>query len=107
LNGQVDGEEFAASHRQLLLERLNNMMPTIGIDRWNLEQHRAAVRPASYDRHPLIGRHRWVSNAYTLNGLGSKGSLMAPLLAEQVCDCIETGQSVDPLLDWQRRDKTL
>lgn len=107
LNGQVDGEEFAANNRQILLERLNNMFPTIGIDRWNLEQHRAAVRPASYDRHPLIGRHRWVSNAYTLNGLGSKGSLMAPLLAEQVCDCIETGQSADPFLDWQRRDKSL
>lgn len=104
LNGLVNGEEFAMENRQILLERLNNMFPEINKGRWSVEQHRAAVRPASYDRHPLIGRHRAISNAYTLNGLGSKGSLMAPLLAEELCDCIETGKSVDPLLDWRRRD---
>jgi glycine/D-amino acid oxidase-like deaminating enzyme len=45
-----------------------------------LEQ-RSAVRPASYDRHPLLGQHDVHDNAFCLNGLGSKGTLMAPKLA--------------------------
>lgn len=106
LNGQVEGVEYAMDNRRVLLERLSNTLPWIGTERWNLEQHRAAVRPASYDRHPLIGRHPWISNAYTLNGLGSKGSLMAPLLAHQLCDSIEIGEPIDPFLDWRRRGNT-
>ncbi|MFN7730318.1 MAG: NAD(P)/FAD-dependent oxidoreductase [Pirellula sp.] len=66
-------------------------------------QHRAAVRPASYDRHPLIGRHPQHPNLLCLNGLGSKGSLMAPLLAAHLLDAALHHGTIDRQLDWQRR----
>lgn len=66
-----------------------------------LEQ-RWAVRPASYDRHPLIGPHDVHANAFCLNGLGSKGTLMAPRLAEMALDAME-GTPIDPTLLWTRR----
>lgn len=66
-----------------------------------LEQ-RWAVRPASYDRHPLIGPHDTHANAFCLNGLGSKGTLMAPRLAEMALDAM-AGAPIDPTLAKSRR----
>ncbi len=66
-----------------------------------LEQ-RWAVRPASYDRHPLIGPHDEHANAFCLNGLGSKGTLMAPRLAEMALDAM-AGAPIDPSLSKSRR----
>ncbi len=66
-----------------------------------LEQ-RWAVRPASYDRHPLIGPHDRIASAYCLNGLGSKGTLMAPRLSEMLIEAMD-GASIDPTLLRSRR----
>ncbi|MFN7737694.1 MAG: NAD(P)/FAD-dependent oxidoreductase [Pirellula sp.] len=66
--------------------------------------HRAAVRPASYDRHPLIGPHPTQPNLYCLNGLGSKGSLMAPHLASLLLDCILENKTIERSLQWHRRE---
>ena len=65
-------------------------------------EQRWAVRPASYDRHPLMGPHDVYRNAFCLNGLGSKGTLMAPRLAEMAIDSME-GSALDPALNWSRR----
>ena len=63
---------------------------------------RAAVRPASYDRHPLIGQHETIDRMYCMNGLGSKGSLMAPGLANIILDAID-GARIPKHLEWKRR----
>ncbi len=65
--------------------------------------HRIAVRPASYDRHPLLGPRLETPNILCFNGLGSKGSLMAPWLADHLLDHLLENQSVDPSLLWFRR----
>lgn len=65
---------------------------------------RAAVRPASYDRHPLIGSHPNFSNLCCFNGLGSKGSLMAPRLANHLLDYLQLGSPIDGDLNWSRRE---
>lgn len=65
-------------------------------------EQRWAVRPASYDRHPLIGSHPRQGCAYCLNGLGSKGTLMSPRLAEMVINAID-GATIDPMLLSTRR----
>ncbi len=66
-----------------------------------LEQ-RWGVRPASYDRHPLIGAHDVYSSVYCMNGLGSKGTLMAPRLAELLLDAMQ-GATIEPSLLRSRR----
>ncbi|HUP78562.1 MAG TPA: FAD-dependent oxidoreductase [Pirellula sp.] len=63
---------------------------------------RWGIRPASYDRHPLIGSHGVHLNAFCVNGLGSKGTLMAPRLAEMIIDAMEGG-TIDPTLNRSRR----
>lgn len=74
--------------------------PQVDVD---LIEQRAAVRPASYDRHPLIGSHPEHSNLVCLNGLGSKGSLMAPRLAHLLLDELEFCTPIEKVLRYDRR----
>jgi len=112
----------AQGFRNGLLQRWNNMLaevtPNVGFndpgvppdssssDRpdVNVLGHYAAVRPASYDRHPLIGPHPTHPNLFCLNGLGSKGSLMAPQLASLLLDCMLENRIIEPALQWRRRE---
>ena len=77
--------------------------PVASERRVELVGQRAAVRPASYDRHPLIGRHPVKEHLFVLNGLGSKGTLMSPRLAHHLCDLIEHGKEIEFSLDWMRK----
>lgn len=57
--------------------------------------HRAAVRPIIRESRPLIGRHPKEDRLGYFNGLGSKGSLLAPWYARCLCDHL-TNQSPIP-----------
>lgn len=65
-------------------------------------EQRSAIRPASYDRHPLMGQHNVHGNVFCLNGLGSKGTLMAPRLAELAIAAMN-GASIDRVFSRSRR----
>jgi glycine/D-amino acid oxidase-like deaminating enzyme len=46
--------------------------------------HRAAVRPVIDAGYPVLGRHPAHPQLAYFNGLGSKGSLLAPFFADQL-----------------------
>lgn len=64
----------------------------------------AAVRPTMKDYEPVLGRHPKWANVFILNGLGSKGTLKAPMLAKKLLGCmtgateVESEHSYDRLL---------
>jgi glycine/D-amino acid oxidase-like deaminating enzyme len=49
---------------------------------YTVVDHQAGLRPATRDRHPFIGVHPMKDNMFVLNGLGSKGVIMIPWLAD-------------------------
>jgi glycine/D-amino acid oxidase-like deaminating enzyme len=100
LDSTVDDRPQVLLARQELMSRLASVL-ALATEAKVLD-HQAAVRPASYDRHPLIGRHRSQTGLYCLNGLGSKGSLMSPMLANELLDHME-GKELRNELNWQRR----
>lgn len=54
------------------------------IDRnYIIHSHKAGIRPSVKGRRPLAGRHHSNSNIYIFNGLGTKGTSLAPYWAEQ------------------------
>ncbi|MCA9041452.1 MAG: FAD-binding oxidoreductase, partial [Planctomycetaceae bacterium] len=68
--------------------------------------HQAAVRPSMEDLKPVLGALPHEPRVALLNGLGSKGALMAPLLAKELVDHLETGKELDPAIDlWTRLKK--
>ena len=46
--------------------------------------HRAGIRPSTRDRFPVAGPHPQRPDVWIINGLGAKGVLQAPWLAEQI-----------------------
>lgn len=63
---------------------------------------RAAVRPTMKDFEPVIGQHPEHKNIFILNGLGSKGVLRAPLLADRLLGKIKGHSEVPEKQDYSR-----
>lgn len=69
--------------------------------------HASGVRPIVSDRHPVIGLHPEHPQLGIFNGLGSKGSLLAPLIAEQFADALTGCGNVVAELDVEVRFPTV
>ena len=54
----------------------------------------AGIRPTVEDRRPLIGTHKEKKNYHIFNGLGTKGYLLAPKLAEEFVDYLLNGTAL-------------
>lgn len=50
---------------------------------YEIVDHIGGIRPSTKKRRPLIGRHPQYENMYLFNGLGTKGSSLAPYFAQQ------------------------
>ena len=55
---------------------------------YQLIDQKVAVRPSVKDRRAIIGNHKRHKNLYLMNGLGSRGMLLAPYLTNQLCSNI-------------------
>ncbi|WP_411767833.1 NAD(P)/FAD-dependent oxidoreductase [Winogradskyella sp. A3E31] len=65
-------------------------------------EHSAGVRPTTKDRRPLVGSHHSLDNVYILNGLGTRGVMIAPYVAEKLYKLIEYSEDLDPEIDVNR-----
>ena len=61
--------------------------------------HESGVRPIVTGRQPVIGIHPEHEQLGIFNGLGSKGSLLAPFVANQFADLLIEGTTIDPELN--------
>ncbi|WP_397445610.1 NAD(P)/FAD-dependent oxidoreductase [Polaribacter sp. R77954] len=62
----------------------------------------AGVRPTVRDRRPLIGPHPAYPQLVILNGLGTRGVMIAPTMAKQLFNHLEKGEDLDPVCDIKR-----
>lgn len=62
----------------------------------------AGIRPTVTDRRPLVGRHPEHKNVYLLNGMGSRGVMIAPYIAKELYQYIEAEKPLNPGIDIQR-----
>lgn len=69
---------------------------------YRIEAHWAGVRPSVKDRRPFLGESPVLKRLFLLNGLGTKGALMAPFWANHLADHLLEGKQLDPLVDIQR-----
>lgn len=64
--------------------------------------HVAGVRPTTKDRKPIVGTHMDHSNIHILNGLGTRGLMLGPPMAQQLFDFIENGEPIENAVDVNR-----
>ena len=72
---------------------------------YKIIDHKAGIRPTVRDRRPLIGFHREYENIGLFNGLGTKGVLIAPWLADHFADFLNGKSELSPEYDLQRVKK--
>ena len=63
--------------KEWLIEKLESIITLP----YKIIDHKASMRPTTIDRRPMIGFHPDYKNIYLLNGLGSRGVLLAPTLS--------------------------
>lgn len=78
-----------------LLEKLERLICC----NFTVLDQRAGIRPTVSDRRPLVGRHINHKNMYVLNGLGSRGVLIAPAMSLALYQFIETGKALHKEID--------
>jgi glycine oxidase len=82
--------------RRWLLDKLERVVARpVGV-----EEHWAGVRPASRDRRPLLGRTS--ACEAIMNGLGSRGVLLAPWSAQHLAAHLFDAAPLDPEVDVRR-----
>jgi len=69
---------------------------------FKIKGQRAGIRPTVTDRRPLLGRHPDYKNLFVLNGMGTRGVILAPKSAEMLYHYIFHGQSLLPEVDIKR-----
>ncbi len=62
----------------------------------------AGVRPTVRDRRPMLGKHPAYPNLAILNGLGTRGVMIAPTMAKQLFNHLEKGEDLDSATDIKR-----
>ena len=84
--------------KQELIDRIKEIL---NCD-FEIVEHFAGVRPTVRDRRPLLGVHPKEPNLFILNGLGTRGVMLAPTLAKDLYDFIENGKPLEKAIDIKR-----
>jgi glycine/D-amino acid oxidase-like deaminating enzyme len=84
-----------------LVEKLDKVLSVP----YTIVDHQAGIRPTVQDRRPLVGVHPRYKQLAILNGLGTRGVMIAPSVAKELFDHLEKGTSLDPEIDIVRYEK--
>ncbi len=69
---------------------------------YTVRNHEVGVRPIIRKSQPVVGFHPQHRQVAFFNGLGSKGVMYAPILAEHLADVLIDGGEIDPMWDLSR-----
>ena len=83
-------------------KELEDKLKTVITCDYKIVEHEAGVRPTTGDRRPLLGVHKDNHRLVLFNGLGTRGVMIAPLMAKKLYQCIENNQALDREIDISR-----
>ena len=87
--------------KQELLEKINELLDCDFL----IIDHFAGVRPTVRDRRPLVGSHQEHQNLHILNGLGTRGVMLGPILADNLFQNIENKIPLNDYININRFNK--
>lgn len=84
---------------------LTNLIEQLTPAAYTIINQEAGIRPTVEDRRPLIGKHPEFNQFGIFNGLGTKGYLMAPLLAKEFVEHLVDGKNLNSEISIERYTK--
>jgi glycine oxidase len=94
-------DKTAAHTEKGKLELIEKLKKVIDVPYKIIEQS-AGIRPTTNDRRPFIGVHKEHPRLAILNGLGTRGVMVAPTMAQNLFNLIENGEALDSEIDIKR-----
>jgi glycine/D-amino acid oxidase-like deaminating enzyme len=94
-------DKTAAPTENGKLELIEKLKKVIDVPYRIIEQS-AGIRPTTNDRRPFIGVHKEHPRLAILNGLGTRGVMVAPSMAQKLFNLIENGEALDAEIDIKR-----
>jgi glycine/D-amino acid oxidase-like deaminating enzyme len=76
-------------------DELDFKLSTVINCNYTIVDHTAGIRPTIKDRRPLVGVHREKKHLAILNGLGTRGVMIAPLMAKKLFQHIENNTPLE------------
>lgn len=73
--------------------------------KYQIVEHTAGIRPTIKDRRPILGLHPKNKKLAILNGLGTRGVMIAPLMASKLFQHIENNMELDNEISIDRFQK--
>ncbi|MDO4880238.1 MAG: FAD-dependent oxidoreductase [Capnocytophaga sp.] len=86
-------------------EELTNKLKKLTSCPFEIIHQEAGIRPTIIDRRPLVGKHPEKDNIFILNGLGTRGAMLAPYTATALYDFIEKNIPIDKEMNISRFEK--
>ena len=83
------------------LELVDKLKKVINVP-YEIIDQTAGIRPTTNDRRPFIGQHKKHNRLAILNGLGTRGVMLAPTMARNLFNCIEKDIALDLEIDIKR-----
>ncbi|WP_413532375.1 NAD(P)/FAD-dependent oxidoreductase [Empedobacter brevis] len=68
----------------------------------NVMEQNASIRPTVIDRRPIIGAHPTYQQLICLNGMGTRGTMLAPVMVDDLYEFLENNQPIDKEADIAR-----
>jgi glycine/D-amino acid oxidase-like deaminating enzyme len=84
--------------KQELIEKLEKVINVP----YKIVNQTAGIRPATHDRRPFVGVHKTYKNLAVLNGLGTRGVMVAPTVAKELFNHLENNTALDSEIDINR-----
>ncbi len=81
----------------------NKLNSVINCD-YKIVDHSAGIRPTILDRRPLLGTHKKHKQLSILNGMGTRGVMIAPLMAKKLFLNLEKNEQLEKEIDIARFD---
>ena len=83
-----------------LIEKLDKVLSV----KYEVIDHVAGIRPTVKDRRPLVGVHPENQQLAILNGLGTRGVMIAPMASKELYNHLEMNTELRKELDIKRFD---
>lgn len=90
--------ETTVAAKENLVNGLNQFLS----DEIEVIDQKASIRPTVSDRRPIIGTHPKYKNLVCLNGMGTRGTMLAPAMVEELYNHLENGTNLDQESDISR-----
>ena len=94
-------DKTAAPTQSGKLELVEKLKKVINVP-YEIIDQTAGIRPTTKDRRPFIGIHKEYARLAVLNGLGTRGVMLAPTMARSLFNYIEKGTTLDLEIDIKR-----